>query len=519
MSKIHGYFEYIKSGTADLYTAILLPEKNGKFPTVIIRSPYVDTLEDMAEDAIVFRYLSDYFSWLKNGYAVVIQHCRGRGKSGGDCIPYINEREDGLCLQGWIRNQSFYNGELYLWGKSYLTSVHYATAPFADDIKGAVFSVQDCERYNICYRNGNLKIGLHSSWYIGMYKAKAHIKKNYCVDSFNILPLSKFSETVFGEKAEDFDEMIKHPDKNDAFWNTRWGGNDARDALESAKFPILFTTGFYDIYTGGIFDMWNKLDAELRDKSALVVSPYDHPDRAQEITFPNGRRVEQFGEDYEIEWFNYIRRTKVESPFKQGKVTYYNLFENKWKTDDFKAMGEKKIRFGEETISYVYNPYAPPKFKGGLSANFGGSQFQDAPNSRYDIISVYSDPFDEDTYVKGKMSAKLSVKSDCADTCFYVRISITKDDRDFGLRDDITTLCYQLRDYTPDNTVVLDFNFDEIAFLIRKGERIRMDISSADAEHYVRHTNVKGLYSEQEKAIVAHNTVDLKNSYLVIPTV
>ncbi len=25
MSKIHGYFEYIKSGTADLYTAILLP--------------------------------------------------------------------------------------------------------------------------------------------------------------------------------------------------------------------------------------------------------------------------------------------------------------------------------------------------------------------------------------------------------------------------------------------------------------------------------------------------------------
>ena len=31
----------------------------------------------------------------------------------------------------------------------------------ADDIKGAIFGVQDCERYNICYRNGFLKKGLH----------------------------------------------------------------------------------------------------------------------------------------------------------------------------------------------------------------------------------------------------------------------------------------------------------------------------------------------------------------------
>lgn len=33
------------------------------------------------------------------------------------------------------------------------------------------------------------------------------------------------------------------------------GGADGRDAIKEAKIPILLVTGFYDIYTGGIFDM------------------------------------------------------------------------------------------------------------------------------------------------------------------------------------------------------------------------------------------------------------------------
>lgn len=35
----------------------------------------------------------------------------GKGQSMGDFVPYIYEREDGLFLQEWIGNQSFYNGE------------------------------------------------------------------------------------------------------------------------------------------------------------------------------------------------------------------------------------------------------------------------------------------------------------------------------------------------------------------------------------------------------------------------
>lgn len=515
-------YTYVVSEDAKLFTAILLPNDIGNFPVVIIRNPYVDPLERLSEEDICIAYLNENKKWLEHGYAVVIQHCRGRGKSEGDCIPYINERKDSLSLYEWIRKQPFYNGELFLKGGSYLTSVHYVTAPFADDIKGAIFGKQDSERYNICYRNGFLKKGLHGNWYINMYKAKSKsLKKYYTSGSFETLPLSDFTKTVFGENVEDFDEMLRSPRPTDPFWSTHNGGADARGATDNVRFPILFTTGFYDIYTGGVFDMWKKMSPSSRKDSALVVSPYDHGDTYSEATsmgFPTGRITEKFGPDYEIEWLDHIRDEKKRCPFEKGKVTYYRQFENKWCSDDFSAPENTlALKLGANDISYKYNPFDPPRFKGGLSCNFGGSVFQDKPNSRQDIISVYTDPFDKDTFVKGKMSAKLSVKSDCEDTCFYVRISIEKERGDLGIRDDITSLCYQLGDYKPNSIVDLIFSFDDHAFLIKKGEKLRIDIASANAEHYVRHTNNKGLYSEQTTAKIALNTVYLQNSELILP--
>ena len=171
-------YTYVESEGVRIFTAVLLPNPHETFPTVLIRTPYVDALEKLDEEEICSNYLKEYHHWLSRGYAIVLQHCRGRGKSDGDCVPYINERKDGLTIQAWIREQPFYNGELFLKGNSYLSTVHYVTAPFASDIKGAIFHVMDTERYRVCYRNGCFKIGLHGNWYVKMYHAKAKRKKN-----------------------------------------------------------------------------------------------------------------------------------------------------------------------------------------------------------------------------------------------------------------------------------------------------------------------------------------------------
>ena len=514
----NAFSHYLEINNAKLFTVVCLPSKIGKFPTVIVRNPYVDKQENIPEKTICESILTEYETWLQNGYAVVFQHCRGRGKSTGDCIPYIYEREDGLFLQDWIRQQPFYNGEIYLFGGSYTSSVHFVTAPFADDIKGAVLQVQDCERYNCNYRNGFYKIGLHGTWYVEMYKKKSMPIKNYTAESYDMLPLSNFSKTVFGESADDFDEILKHPDRNDVFWQTRYGGGEAHNAIKHANIPILLVTGFYDLYTGGVFDMWNSLDEHTKAKSALAVHPFDHGcnGESQPVNFENGNINKEF-ENFSVKWLDSVRG-KCEPPFQTGNITYYKLFDNKWCCDDFSATEQyQKIALGTGVVSYQYNPENPATFKGGLSANFGGTAWQDAPNLRDDIITVYTPEFTADTFVKGKMKAKLKVKSDCDDTCFYMRISLCKKDGDYGIRDDINQISNFSCNYIPHNEIEIAFCFDEHAFLIKQGERLRIDISSSASPLYVRHTNNKGLFSEQTKTKIANNTVILEKSYIEIP--
>ncbi|MBQ4120363.1 MAG: hypothetical protein IJD45_08255 [Clostridia bacterium] len=512
------YFEYLNFNNADLFTVICLPQKSGTFPTVIMRTPYVDDDEKLNEEDICKRILTDNAAWVNSGYALIFQHCRGRGKSGGDCIPYKNERADGLFLQDWVRQQPFYNGEIYLFGSSYTASVHFVTAPFADDIKGAVLRVMETGKYNGNYRNGLYKMGLHGGWYVDMYKKKSIRNKNYTPESFNMLPLSNFSKTVFGENDENLNEILKHPNKNDAFWNHDYQDGKKLGVVNNANIPILFVTAFYDIFTGGIFDMWNELDSETKAKSALAIHPFNHGchSELEPINFADGNMDIEYL-DYPVKWIDHVRK-KGEPPFKPGKITYYKLFDNKWCCDDFiEPKNHQKFILGNNTISYKYDPTNPASFKGGLSTNFGGNEWQDKPNLRQDIITVYTDKFEKDTFVKGKIKAKLKVKSDCEDTCFYMRLSLCKNEGDYGLRDDINQLSNFCENYKPNSDISMDFSFDEHAFVIKKGEKLRIDISSSAFPFFVPHTNNKGLFSEQTTTKTAVNTVFLQDSYIEIP--
>lgn len=518
--KYHGYVEYVQSGGEKLFTVVLLPYKGGKFPTVIKRNPYVNPTTVHTDEKLLVMCMAEEEKWLKRGYAVVRQHCRGRGKSSGECIPFVNEREDSLNLHDYVRSCDFYNGELLLWGGSYCCEVHYAAAPFAPDIKGAVLRVRDTERYTFCYRNGFFKTMLMGDWFVTeMYKVRNGVTKNYTKKTFDILPLKDFSKTVYGESAPEFDEFLKHPDKNDPFWDTHLGGGKERNALKNVKIPVLIETSWYDIFEGGVFDMWQDMSKESKDICALAVSAFDHGDNpsSSPIPFPEGSRAQHFGVEYDVDWCDYVLG-RGKAPLEPGKVTYYNLFLNSWSTDDFYTADKlSKFTLGSDAVTYTYNPYDPPSFPGGLSSNFGGVSFENPPGERYDIISVYTEPFEHKTLVKGNMKASLTVSSDCEDTAFYMRLSIEKEKGDFGLREDIHSVCEVCPDYVPGDKVKIDFTFDEHSFMVKEGERLRIDIASADSNNYVRHTNYKGLFSEQTRAKVAHNTVYMAESYLEIP--
>lgn len=139
------YFEEMVSmpDGVKLYTYGAVPPDGMKCPIVIQRNPYVKDERVKPETFAGQKWTPDSYVW-------ITQHCRGCGRSEGDWIPYVTERADGLAFLEWIRKLPFYNGEIFLSGGSYLSSVHFLyidTNP--PDIKGAVLAIQDCNRYNI----------------------------------------------------------------------------------------------------------------------------------------------------------------------------------------------------------------------------------------------------------------------------------------------------------------------------------------------------------------------------------
>ena len=500
-----------------LYTIILAPETGTTFPIVFVRSPYV------TNDPAVEGHCRACAGLLRGGYLVIFQHCRGCGRSDGECDPYQNEREDGLATLDWIRQQPFYQGEIYLWGGSYLSSVHFSyldTAPA--DIRGAVLPVQDIDRYRIVYRNGFYKVGLHGSWSVTMHKKKQIPKKNYVREVFLSHPLDRIGRDIFGEEIPNFTEPMRHPDPADPYWQTPEGGVHYLHALDDLKIPILFITGFYDIYTGGLLDMWRTMPAALREKSALVITPYDHGFEGKDklIDFPQSHLSQEWP-DFVRNWFDAIRGRDALRFVTPGRVTWYEQFGARWYTAPDLTEGSEQRKFyltetglasspaPETERTIVYNPAAPATFNGGGCLNFGGMQIQDPPNSRHDIVSFLSVPFAETAVQQGGMKLAMNVKSDCPDTCFYARMSLVRNSVAYGMRDDIISLRGQHPDYRPGTVVRVELDFTPNAVRFLPGDQVRLDVSCSCWPHFVPHTNRAGLFSRQTGADTAHNTLIL----------
>ena len=63
------------------------------------------------------------------GYAVVMQDCRGRFDSDGEFSPYFQEPEDGYDTQEWIGAQEWCDGNIGMFGSSYIGYTQSMTAP------------------------------------------------------------------------------------------------------------------------------------------------------------------------------------------------------------------------------------------------------------------------------------------------------------------------------------------------------------------------------------------------------
>ena len=328
-------------------------------------------------------------------------------------------------------------------------------------------------------------------------------------------------------------------DKNDPFWKTPgFGGAEYSDALVNCKIPILFIGAWHDIYISGMVDIWRKLAPEHRKKCVFIITPFDHsyskrPANIAPELFSPGGQISEFvpiRRGLPEYWFDHLRLGTPLEYLTKGEINRYVLFGDRWESSPEIGSSSKYCKFYLNTdrtlsvtpvrsgkISYKYDPRDPAVFQGACHGNFGGVAVQNPPNSRQDIISFVSAPFEEDKTIEGDFKGRLYVTSTAPDSCFYIRLSVVNGDRAFGLRNEIDSICRTNPDFVPGKEAAIDFSIAPHHFKVAKGDRLRLDISSSCFPYFQLHSNFRGNQALQTGTQVADNTLFTGKSYIEIP--
>jgi putative CocE/NonD family hydrolase len=111
-----------------LATDLYLPGHNGspvsgRFPVILERTPYDKTADSRSERTPTVEQpksraeVAAFF--VRHGYAVIYQDCRGRYRSQGAYVKYLSDGADGYDTCAWILRQPWSNGAIGTMGLSY----------------------------------------------------------------------------------------------------------------------------------------------------------------------------------------------------------------------------------------------------------------------------------------------------------------------------------------------------------------------------------------------------------------
>lgn len=492
-----------------IYTRLSVPKGKNKYPIVFDRTPYAEALNGTPYD--INRLYTNEF--IKRGYAIVTQHCRGTADSEGEMHPYENEKADGLATLEFIRTLPIYNGEIYIIGKSYLASTHLLyLSEKPHDIKGACIQIQTDRMYYSKYTNGCAKTNIE--WYAERLKRRFPNQNPVT----NERPYIDAAKRTFGI---DIPALTNNSIHNtlDEYWT-----NDPRyNVIDTLEIPTLLVDGWYDFYIDGMADMWRRMPEKTKKISAMIIGPFGHSTsvtKGAEYPFPSGN----LADTYEVDWFDSIRNGTKYEHAEFGKLTYYSICADKWKSDFYppKKSASKKIYFSknktlssspgeDESVSYVYDPETaknPHKFFNIFKTY--------EPNSVDGVISYVSLPFENEESFYGKVRFNVNVSSDCEDTGFMFRLYFVEDGECYNLTESVFALSHFIPDYESGKIAEISLETPPIAFTVKKGVSLRVDISSVMGP-FAPHANVRGHFAYITETRVANNTFHTKGSYIELP--
>lgn len=515
-----------------LETVLFLPEASGAFPAVLVRNPY-------RGNQLIYARLLPLLA--QQGYAVVLVSVRGALGSGGEWLPFEHERSDGREVLDWVASQPWCNKNIGAWGASYLGIAQWSIADAGSPaLKTLFMSVCGAFGYELFYRRGLFRQSVWTVWALQM------MEENRFSDQFppeavqkalEYRPQSRLGEELKGKRCAWYENWVRSTRRTDPYWSEGFWG-ELQGVPARTEIPVMLCGGWFDIFQRPQLASWRALPEQTRKRSRYVIGPWGHSDPAAERLLGKPRYPEEdilgtLQLKAAVEWFDCQLKGKP-YPHGVGTMETYSLHDNRWVTwaGDIGAGPVREFYLDaaggslqngaperESSASFVYDPQAPaPSFamaKDGVFAVPGleGNRLRaPAPGARKDTLTFFSGVLGEDLAIAGAIRAVLFVSSSAPATAFSLNVMETDENGGSdSIREDITDIRFcdetRVEAYTPGRVVRLEFTLTDVMWRVRKGSRLRVDISSSGFPMYHVHPDKTGCWADLTDGSPAEQTV------------
>ena len=479
-----------------LATEVYLPEGDGPWPVVLLRTPYG-------------RFDNNEVAVTGDGYAYVAQEIRGTGESEGEW-DYANDTVDGHTTVDWIVDQSWCDGRISMGGFSGPGHMSYAMAGGAPDAmtcQHAGGASPDFYHHAV-YQGGAFRWDYAGEWLIAQ---------------------------GYGDRIE---TVLEHR-LLDEYWEPyQW-----IDGADEVHTPMLHIGGWYDVGLQGALDAFRDFQhqggAGARGRQYLIVGPWSHltfgAAQAGTVGYPDSASLdlEAVRADFRDYWVK-GEPTGVDewSPvqvYLMGDIEDGEAPGNHWvELDDWPpwsykepwhlnangGLGDAAAPSG--SIALTIDPNDPVPTRGGANLfAAAGPLLQYTAEERDDVLTFTSEVLEQPVAIMGPVTARIWIRPDTTDLDLSVRLCDVYPQGSYPVEkshlviDGIQRARMRCGDdhecfLEPGVATEIEVDLWSTAIVFAAGHRIRVSIAGSNSPRFEVNPNHGGDLNGDDEPVIAY---------------
>ena len=293
-----------------------------------------------------------------HGYVGVIANTRGKGKSPDKIIPWEHDGKDATAVIDWIAKQPWSDGQVAMYGGSYLGFTQWAAAKYMHPALKTI----------VPYSAANPMTGLpiqNNIFLTGNYQWAFHVTNNKTMDHTVYENWQHWQNTYdelfeSGRAFTDIDKIEGTPNP----WFQKWLKHPSFDGYyqkmlpyqqdyKNINIPVLSITGYFDGASISAIDFLTRhYQYNKNANHSLLIGPYSHG-TAQGIPRSHHGNykldpvaLEKDTVEVTFQWFDHVLFDRPKPKLIQDKINYQLMGSNTWQhSASYAALSQQAVSY------------------------------------------------------------------------------------------------------------------------------------------------------------------------------